>query len=94
MPSTSSERSLILARNERGLSAHEEVDLVMVVEDVLDTASLGDRRLHVTLEPAVISGDSVLAERLVANLVDNAARYNVPVGDIWLSTRTDGGAVS
>jgi signal transduction histidine kinase len=80
---------LILARNERGLSVHEEVDLATVAEDVLDTASLGNRRVHVTLEPAVISGDPVLAERLVANLVDNAARYNVPAGDIWVSTRSD-----
>jgi signal transduction histidine kinase len=39
------------------------------------------------LEPAVISGDPVLSMRLVANLVDNAARYNVPGGDIWISTR-------
>jgi signal transduction histidine kinase len=42
----------------------------------------------------VASGDPVLLERLVANLVDNAARYNVPGGDIWLATTTtDGQAV-
>ena len=68
---------LILARNERGLTVHEEVDLATVAEDVLDTAGLGDRRVHATLEPAVISGDPVLAERLIANLVDNAVRYNL-----------------
>ncbi len=79
---------LILARNERGLSIHEEVDLATVAEDVLDTAGLGDRRAHTTLEPAVISGDPVLAERLVANLVDNAVRYNTAAGDIWISTQT------
>ena len=67
---------LILARNERGLTVHDEVDLATVAEDVLDTADPGDRRVHATLEPAVISGDPVLAERLIANLVDNAARYN------------------
>ena len=64
-------------RNERGLTVHEEVDLATVAEDVLDTADLGDRRVHATLEPAVISGDPVLAERLIANLVDNAVRYNI-----------------
>jgi signal transduction histidine kinase len=44
------------------------------------------------LEPAVIAGDPVLSERLVANLVDNATRYNVPGGDIWITTSstTDG----
>src|SRR5437667_43037 len=83
---------LILARNERGLTVHEEFDLATVAEDVLDTADLADRRVHTTLEPAVISGDPVLAERLVANLVDNAVRYNAASGDIWISTRTVAGS--
>jgi signal transduction histidine kinase len=83
---------LLLARNERGLSVNEEVDLATVAEDVLDTAGLGDRRVHATLEPAVISGDPVLAERLIANLVDNAVRYNAAGGDIWIGTRTAAGS--
>ena len=57
------EALFLLARNERGLTVHEEVDLATVAEDVLDTTSPGDRRVHATLEPAVISGDPVLAER-------------------------------
>jgi signal transduction histidine kinase len=83
---------LILARNERGLTVHEEVDLATAAEDVLDAAGLGDRRVHATLEPAVIWGDPVLAERLIVNLVDNAIRYNVAAGDIWVSTRTTEGS--
>jgi signal transduction histidine kinase len=83
---------LILARNERGLTVHDEVDLATVAEDVLDTANLHDRRVHATLEPAVITGDPVLVERLVANLVDNADRYNTAAGDIWISTRTVAGS--
>jgi signal transduction histidine kinase len=83
---------LILARNERGLTVREEVDLATVAQDVLDTADLGDRRVHATLEPALISGDPVLAERLIANLVDNAVRYNTAAGDIWISTRTASGS--
>jgi len=83
---------LILARNERGLTIHEEFDLATVAEDVLDTADLADRRVHTTLEPAVIWGDPVLAERLVANLVDNAVRYNAASGDIWISTRSVAGS--
>ena len=79
---------LILARSERGLTVHEPVDLATVAEDVLDTADLGDRRAHAELDPAGIPGDPVLAERLVANLVDNAVRYNVPAGEIWISSRT------
>jgi signal transduction histidine kinase len=79
---------LILARNERGLAVREAVDLATVAEDVLDTTDPGDRRVHSTLEPAVISGDAMLAERLVANLVDNAVRYSAAGGDIWITTRT------
>jgi signal transduction histidine kinase len=82
---------LILARNERGLNVREKVDLATAAEDVLDTASLGDRRVHATLDPAVISGDPVLAEHLIANLVDNAVRYNLAAGDIWISTGTTAG---
>jgi signal transduction histidine kinase len=83
---------LILARNERGLTVHEQVDLATVAEDVLDTSDLGGLQMHATLEPAVISGDPVLAERLVANLVENAVRHNDAAGDIWISTRTVAGS--
>ncbi len=48
-----------------GPTVREEVDLATVAEDALDTADLRDRRVHATLEPAVILGDPVLAERLV-----------------------------
>jgi signal transduction histidine kinase len=82
---------LILARNDRGLTVHEQIDLATVAEDVLDVAGLQDRRLHPTLEPAIFSGDPVLAERLVANLIDNAVRYNNAAGDIWISTGTEAG---
>jgi signal transduction histidine kinase len=83
---------LILARNERGLTVREETDLAAAAEDVLDAAALGDRQVHATLEPAVISGDPVLAGRLIANLIDNAIRYNIPCGDIWISTRAASGS--
>ena len=82
---------LILARNERGLTVQEDIDLATVVEDVLDTAGPSDLRLHATLESAVILGDRVLAERLIANLVDNARRYNTASGDIWINTDTAAG---
>jgi signal transduction histidine kinase len=83
---------LILARSERGLTVNEEVDLATVAEDVLDTAGVSERRLHATLEPAVVSGDPVLIERLIANLIDNAVRYNTSAGDVWVRTRTVGAA--
>ena len=49
--------------------------------------------LHVeaTATPAVLDGDPVLTERLVANLVDNAVRHNIPDGRVQVATRTVGG---
>lgn len=88
------EALLTLARNERGLTVRESVDLATVAEDVLDDVHLGDLRLHVSLRPVVTSGDPVLLERLIANLVDNAIRYNVPGGDVWLATSASNGRVT
>lgn len=82
------EALLTLARNERGLTVHEPVDLATVAEDVLDTADLGGLLLRTSLAPAATTGDPVLLERLVANLVDNAARYNVPDGEVTVLTST------
>ena len=49
------------------------------------------RHVHTTLDPADITGDSVLIERLIANLIDNAVRYSTPGGEIWVNTHaTDG----
>jgi signal transduction histidine kinase len=79
---------LILARNERGLTVHDEIDLATVAEDILDMTDAGNCRVHAMLETAVIAGDPMLVEHLVANLVDNAVRYNADLGDIWISTYT------
>lgn len=81
---------LTLARNERGLNAREDVDLATVAEDVLDAGAGRTPSPHATLRRAVVSGDAVLLERLAANLVDNAVRYNVPDGEVWLDTGVAG----
>jgi signal transduction histidine kinase len=51
------------------------------------------QRLRVTAStnPAPLRGDPDLIERLVANLVDNAVRHNVPGGTVGLTTVTRGG---
>ena len=47
-----------------------------------------------SLEEAPMIGNAVLVERMVANLIENAVRYNVPGGSINLRTETnDGSAV-
>jgi signal transduction histidine kinase len=77
---------LLLARNERGLTTHDEVDLATLVEDTLDATDLTGLRTHITLEPAPVVGDPLLLERLTANLIDNAVRHNTGHGEIWVST--------
>ena len=80
------EALLTLARTDRGQVDREAVDLATVAEDAIDAAAPGSARLHTSLAPAPTSGDPILLERLAANLVDNAVRYNVPGGAVWVST--------
>lgn len=66
---------LVLAGSERGLETRVRVDLAEVVGRVVaGTAVLS------ALQPTPTVGDPTLLERLAANLVDNAIRYNVPDG--------------
>jgi signal transduction histidine kinase len=74
------EALLTLARTDRALTIREPVDLATVVEDVLDTTQVRGLDVAVSLAPARTIGDPVLLERLVANLVENAVRYNQPGG--------------
>jgi signal transduction histidine kinase len=81
---------LTLARGERGLDAFEPFDLDAAVADVLDARrdEARDHGVTVTadLGPASALGDPRLAERLAANLADNAIRYNVPGGQVEITT--------
>ncbi|MEV7627069.1 HAMP domain-containing sensor histidine kinase [Actinoplanes sp. NPDC089786] len=90
------EALLTLARTDRGQVDRTTVDLATVIEDAIDAApSAPDTaRLHTSLTPAPTRGDPILLERLAANLLDNAVRYNVPGGAVWISTSTDGARVS
>jgi signal transduction histidine kinase len=80
------EALLTLARSDRGQFAREPVDLATVAEDAIDAAAPGAARLHTSLAPAPTTGDPLLLERLAANLVDNAVRYNRPGGRIDVRT--------
>jgi signal transduction histidine kinase len=82
---------LTLARNDRSQLAAESVDLATVAENALDDRDLRGLVLDTRLDPAPLRGDPVLLERLVANLLDNAARYNLPDGRISVSTWADDG---
>jgi signal transduction histidine kinase len=81
---------LTLARSDRGPTGTEFVDLATAAEDAIDATAgqlaAADITVHSELRPAELHGDRVLLERMVANLVQNAARHNVPHGWIRLDT--------
>jgi signal transduction histidine kinase len=86
---------LTLARSDRGLTTHELADLEAAVQDAIDQTSAAARAADVTIEAdlsaAPVHGDRVLVERLAANLVDNAVRYNVPGGSMQVETGNHNG---
>jgi signal transduction histidine kinase len=84
------EALLTLARSQRDLQANESVDLAAVGAEALEGAESGAVRLEGRFEPAAVRGDPGLVERLVANLIENAVRYNVPGGWVAAGTSVDG----
>jgi len=94
------EALLTLARGQAGLGTREPFDLAEVTGQVLRArrpeAAVRDLDLHEALSAAPASGDPRLAERLVANLVDNALNHNVAHGhaDVVTETRNGQAAVT
>jgi signal transduction histidine kinase len=88
------ESLLVLATSERGLDHQEKVDLAESAGNVLRAARPRAARQNLTVvarvEPAWVTGDPALVERVVANLVDNAMSYNVPDGWVEVVTGTTG----
>jgi signal transduction histidine kinase len=86
---------LTLARGQTGIDRRAPVDLASVTEQVLHVrrAEALRRGVEITsaLTPAPMTGDARLIERLVANLVDNALRYNIDHGEVAVMTETQDG---
>ncbi len=93
------EALLTLARSQRGLDRREPVDIAAVAAEAVCArqADAASQQLRITIggihaddgscqASPVALGDARLAERLVANLVDNALRHNEPGG--WITVRT------
>jgi signal transduction histidine kinase len=78
---------LLLARSDNELIDRRPVDLAEVARQALEQtrAEAADRgvRLESELEPAVVSGNGVLLERIALNLIQNAVRYNL-AEDGWV----------
>ena len=79
---------LLLARSERELSDYTPVDVRDVAEAALEQLRDPADRAGVTitsgLAPARTAGDPVLIERCVVNLIENAIKYNVAGGQVWV----------
>ncbi len=82
---------LTLSRSQGGLDRREPIDLTAIAADILHTLDLHDLTIETRLEPAQIRGDADLVERLVANVLGNAVRHNLPHGRIEIATRTEPG---
>ncbi|SDI38890.1 sensor histidine kinase [Nonomuraea jiangxiensis] len=82
---------LALAEGEQAVLDRRPFDLADVAEHVLDQAAAEAEEREVTmhrlLDPAPTTGEAVLVERLVQNLVENAVRHNHAKGEVWVTTR-------
>ncbi len=92
------EALLTLASSERGVEQWEPFDLAEVTAKVVADRSLqaAEQSIHVQTEFTVApaTGDPNLVESLVANLVDNALRHNVPRGRVEVWTTMAAGRAS
>jgi signal transduction histidine kinase len=83
------EALLTLASSERGVEQWEPFDLAeataKVVADRSQQAAEQSIKILTAFTTAPATGDPNLVESLIANLVDNALRHNVPGGrvDVW-----------
>ncbi|MEV6305908.1 HAMP domain-containing sensor histidine kinase [Actinoplanes sp. NPDC051861] len=82
---------LLLARSEQELPSPSPVDLAdvaaHVVEQCAAEASAADIKVTVAASPAPTSGDGLLLEQLVRNLVENGIRHNTGPGG-WVRVET------
>jgi signal transduction histidine kinase len=86
---------LDLERLDRGLIGPKRspTDVGALVRGVLKEVDVGDRPMHVKAEPVIIAVDRAKVERIVDNLVSNAARHTPEGTDIWVSVDAMPGGV-
>jgi signal transduction histidine kinase len=89
---------LALASSQRGIGQPECLDLADIAGDALLTRQEEAERhgihLRAALDAAPVTADPNLTESLIANLLDNAIRHNMPGGQAEISTAlTTAGAV-
>jgi signal transduction histidine kinase len=85
---------LLLAKSENEPQTRTPVDVAELASRALEDLDVRDVTVTKDLGEGMTAGEPVLLERCVANLLENAVAYNVPKGEIWLSTWSEpGGAV-
>jgi signal transduction histidine kinase len=86
---------LTLATSERGIEHWQPLDLAALAGKVVTArqAEAAGMSIRVSSElgEAPAAGDPGLAESLIANLVDNALRHNVPGGEVRITTAVAAG---
>jgi two-component system sensor histidine kinase MprB len=83
-----------LARAEQQTPEPEEVRLDLAAADALERARRNQPRIDFTadLEESVVEGNPATIERAIGNLLDNAAKWSPPGGEVHLEVR-DGSVV-
>jgi signal transduction histidine kinase len=75
---------LVLARSQRGVDRWVRADLATLAAQVVDRsgaeAVMAGVEIRSTLNPAPVTGDPALLERLIGNLVENGIRHNLSTG--------------
>jgi signal transduction histidine kinase len=88
------EALLALAASDAGPQNAEPLDLAVVTEDAIDAEAAAVRAgrlcVETLLRPAHATGDPILIEAMIGNLVHNAVRYNMPGGWLQVTTGTRG----
>lgn len=86
---------LTLARSDQEITERADVDLAELVEHVVSqcrpAAEAAGVEVRTVLLAAPVSGDPVLLERLVHNLLSNAIAYNRPDGEVVVTTTCSNG---
>ena len=80
------EALLTLARSQRKLESRTPVDLREVTAKIVRSVPSNGLTVEAELADARMMGDEAMVERLVANLIQNAVRYNEPDG--WVTAWT------
>ncbi|MFD8496616.1 sensor histidine kinase [Amycolatopsis sp. NPDC059657] len=79
---------LVLAHSERGLERREAIRFDEITRTVVGQSGgeAAERtvEIHTDLRPLTVTGDQVLLEVLVTNLVRNALAYNLPGGTVHI----------